>query len=347
MRFRHHGRGRRLLSAAMALTPDAALDLLRSPFALEDLGAGPFVVDATRGDAELGAVSATLRALPCVTVAVTHDRVPPPRAPAWVAAFDAVITEAEVDDLTAAVARSPMASLALVQLLRAGEALDVWGGLFAESTVYSMLQAGPEFARWLASRHGERADPLVGPAVVTARDGAIVRVTLNRPTLHNAFDTTMRDELVTTLRTVVADPSVAELHLDGAGPSFCSGGDLDGFGTFPDPASAHGVRMTRSPAWWLAQCADRTSVAVHGACLGAGIELAAFAREVTATEAAFFQLPEVALGLVPGAGGTVSLPRRIGRQRTAWLALSGRRIDAATALAWGLVDRVNGRPHRH
>ena len=62
-------------------------------------------------------------------------------------------------------------------------------------------------------------------------------------------------------------------------------------------------------------------------------------------EDAFFQLPEVAFGLVPGGGGTVSLPRRIGRQRTAWLALSGRRIDATTALAWGLVDRVSGRPH--
>ena len=56
--------------------------------------------------------------------------------------------------------------------------------------------------------------------------------------------------------------------------------------------------------------------------------------------AAFFQLPEVGLGLVPGAGGTVSLPRRIGRQRTAWLALVGRRLAAEEALAWGLVDEV-------
>jgi hypothetical protein len=350
--LRHHGRGRRLLSAPMALTPDAALDLLRSPFALEDLSAGPFVVDTTQGTGALSAVSHTLRALPCVTVAVSPegvspDRVSPQRAPTGIAAFDVVITEAEVDDLTAAVTRSPMASLALVQLLRAGESLDVWGGLFAESAVYSMLQSGPEFTRWLASRPRGRADPPIGPAVITAREGALVHVTLNRPKRHNAFDTSMRDELVTTLRTVAADPSVAELHLDGTGPSFCSGGDLAGFGTFPDPASAHGVRMTRSPAWWLAQCADRTSVAVHGACIGAGIELAAFARELTATADAFFQLPEVALGLVPGAGGTVSLPRRIGRQRTAWLALSGHRIDAATALAWGLVDRVSGRPHRH
>jgi enoyl-CoA hydratase/carnithine racemase len=55
---------------------------------------------------------------------------------------------------------------------------------------------------------------------------------------------------------------------------------------------------------------------------------------------AWFELPEVGMGLVPGAGGTVSLPRRIGRQRTAWLALSGARLDADTALAWGLVDEI-------
>ena len=330
----------------MALTPDAALDLLRSPFALEDLSdVGPFVVDATRGAVELDPVAAVLRALPCVTVAISRDGVSAATTPASVAPFDVVITEDEVDELTRAVARSPMASLALVHLLRAGAALDVWGGLFLESTTYSMLQSGPEFARWLASRPAGRADPPVGPTVAVAREGGRVHLRLNRPAVHNAFDTAMRDDLVTNLRAVAADPSVTEVHLDGAGRSFCSGGDLDQFGTFSDPAAAHGVRMTRSPAWWLAQCAARTSASLHGACIGAGIELAAFARDVTAAEDAFFQLPEVAFGLVPGAGGTVSLPRRIGRQRTAWLALSGRRIDATTALAWGLVDRVSGRPH--
>jgi enoyl-CoA hydratase len=73
--------------------------------------------------------------------------------------------------------------------------------------------------------------------------------------------------------------------------------------------------------------------------------LPAFTGRVVATEEAFFQLPEVGLGLVPGAGGTVSLPRRIGSQRTAWLGLSGARIDARKALAWGLVDEVRLRQH--
>jgi enoyl-CoA hydratase/carnithine racemase len=61
-----------------------------------------------------------------------------------------------------------------------------------------------------------------------------------------------------------------------------------------------------------------------------------------AAPGAFFQLPEVGFGLVPGAGGTVSLPRRIGRQRTAWLALTGRRLPVEEALGWGLVDEIRG-----
>jgi enoyl-CoA hydratase/carnithine racemase len=128
--------------------------------------------------------------------------------------------------------------------------------------------------------------------------------------------------------------------LRGAGPAFCGGGDLAEFGTLPDPATAHGIRSTRSPGRLLAQCAERVRAELHGACVGAGIELPAFARRVVATRDAFFQLPELGMGLVPGAGGTVSLPRRIGRQRTAYLALSGLRLDADTAHRWGLVDEI-------
>jgi enoyl-CoA hydratase/carnithine racemase len=61
---------------------------------------------------------------------------------------------------------------------------------------------------------------------------------------------------------------------------------------------------------------------------------------VVSTEDALFQLPEVGMGLVPGAGGTVSIPRRIGRQRAAYLAISGISLDARTAKQWGLVDEV-------
>jgi enoyl-CoA hydratase/carnithine racemase len=82
-------------------------------------------------------------------------------------------------------------------------------------------------------------------------------------------------------------------------------------------------------------------VRLHGASMGAGIEVPALAGHVVAAAGTVISLPELGLGLVPGAGGTASIPRRIGRHRTAAMALSGARIDAATALAWGLVDEID------
>lgn len=79
---------------------------------------------------------------------------------------------------------------------------------------------------------------------------------------------------------------------------------------------------------------------MHGAAVGAGMEIAAFGAHLEATPDAFFQLPEIRFGLIPGSGGCVSIPRRIGRMRTGYLALSARRLDARTACAWGLVDAV-------
>jgi enoyl-CoA hydratase/carnithine racemase len=90
----------------------------------------------------------------------------------------------------------------------------------------------------------------------------------------------------------------------------------------------------------LARCADRVVVLLHGACIGSGLEFPAFADHVVATSDAWFQLPELEFGLIPGAGGCISVPRRIGALRTAWLILSGKRIDAGRARDWGLVDEL-------
>jgi enoyl-CoA hydratase/carnithine racemase len=153
-------------------------------------------------------------------------------------------------------------------------------------------------------------------------------------------NTALRDQLFEALILACADASIERVVLDGAGLSFCSGGDLAEFGTLPDPATAHLVRLTRSPARLLAELAPRLEVRLHGACIGAGIEMAAFAHRVVAHPDTSISLPEVGLGLIPGAGGTVSLPRRIGRHRTAELALRRTPIDAVTALRWGLVDAI-------
>ena len=89
------------------------------------------------------------------------------------------------------------------------------------------------------------------------------------------------------------------------------------------------------------QLRARTTVLVHGTTLGGGIEMAAFAGRVVADTDTGIGLPEVGLGLIPGAGGTVGITNRIGRQRTAALALAVDTIDTPTALDWGLVDAVS------
>ena len=128
--------------------------------------------------------------------------------------------------------------------------------------------------------------------------------------------------------------------LAGAGPCFCSGGDLAEFGTTPDPVTAHFIRTQAGAGSLLHALRARAEVRVHGPCVGAGVELPVFAAAVTAAAGTTFTLPEVGMGLIPGAGGTVSLPRRIGRWRTLHLALAGYPLDAGTAPAWGLVDRL-------
>ena len=82
----------------------------------------------------------------------------------------------------------------------------------------------------------------------------------------------------------------------------------------------------------------RITARLHGACVGAGIEVPAAAGRVVAAPGTVFRLPEVSMGLIPGAGGTATIPRRIGRQRAAYMAISGADIDLAATLAWGLVD---------
>ena len=174
------------------------------------------------------------------------------------------------------------------------------------------------------------------------RNADVVELRFNRPEKRNAFCAEMRDAFAEGLQVAVNDPDVKEVHVSAEGPSFCSGGDLDEFGSLPDPATAHTIRSTRNVGRMMHACRDRLRFFVHGACVGAGTELPAFANFVSAREGAFFMLPEIDLGLVPGAGGTVSIMRRVGRERTAFLALSRTRIDAETALSWGLVDEVRG-----
>ena len=322
------------------------LRVLRTPWAADQLGGADGGAVVVRDIASIVAEDAlvdVVRTVPCVVVGVGAAS---PDAPQTLELFDVVVDDGGIDlaAVLAAVQAHPLAATALALLLRGSEQRSPREGLVLESAVYSTLQAGPEFAAWRASRPVKARPSETTPTVRTVRYGEWVTVTLSRPHVRNALDARMRDELYDALAAVAADPSVAAIELTGDGATFCSGGDLDEFGTHPDPASAHLVRLTRSVAASLHALADRTTARVHGDCRGSGVELPAFARRVVADAAATFALPEVSMGLVPGAGGTVSLPHRIGRHRTAWLALTGTAIDAATAHAWGLVDEMAAAP---
>ena len=319
---------------ADVLSPTALDDLLATPARRVELtplrGRTVVAVDCSSGSPDARTLD-MLHTLPVVSVAVggPHD------------AFDVAVTDdTALRAVDKAVAANPQASVALVQLLRLGDRLPPFDALVAESLAYATLQGGREFAQWLA-RRGRRVRPSeAGPPIAVSRDGDVLHVVLNRPRLHNSYNAAMRDALVEAFTIASADPSV-RVEISGAGRSFCAGGDLAEFGSASDPATAHLIRSSANAAPYLVALADRVTVRVHGACVGAGIELAAFAKHVHATADAFFQLPEVSMGLVPGAGGTVSVPARIGRQRSARMALTAERIDAPTALEWGLIDAID------
>lgn len=240
-------------------------------------------------------------------------------------------------------ARSPGATRVLIKLLEASPRRDVSDGVVMESLAYSMLLAGPEFRSW---REATPPAPLteVAEPVRLTRDGGRLEVTLDRPERHNAWGRQMRDGFLAGLELAALDETITEVVVRGAGQSYCSGGDLDEFGTAPDVVSAHHIRLARSGALAVTALRERLDAGLrfelHGHCIGAGIEVPAAAARLVADPDTRFRLPELRFGLVPGAGGTVTLPRRIGRWRTAWMALTDSYVDAATALDWGLIDEV-------
>jgi len=240
--------------------------------------------------------------------------------------------------------RWPQSAAVCADVLRVVDVeAPAFGGVITESLAYSTLQAGPEFARWLAERGPALPVDIPDPVQAERVDDTLY-VRFNRPQRHNAFSTDARAALLEALEVARLDPSVTEVVLSGNGPSFCSGGDLAEFGTFADPASAHLARTRHSPALVLdelrARLGRRCRAVVHGQVLGSGLEMAAFCGWVQSRSDSVFDLPELGLGLIPGAGGTVSITRRIGRWRTAYLVLSGQTIDPPTALRWGLIDEL-------
>lgn len=276
-----------------------------------------------------------LMALPCPVVAIGAAT-----AAQWRGCDVSVPDFASARPLLANIARTPIAAMVLVQHLRATARLACSATLTIESLAYAALQQGAEFRRWQADAPALPPLAAARPPLHVETSGESLILTLADSRNRNAIGTGMRDALCEALDLALA--TTGPVCLRAQGRSFSTGGAVEEFGQVGDPATAHWLRSVRLPATRLAQLSPRLTAHVQGAAIGAGTEIAAFAARVTATPAAWFQLPELRYGLIPGAGGTASLPRRIGRHRTAWMALSMARVPAATALAWGLVDTVAG-----
>lgn len=279
------------------------------------------------------ALAELLRGLPCPVVGIGTG----PLAPAC----DVVLEdENPLAGIWNKVARAPIAAMTLVQHLRASEHLGLSDGLWAESMAYATLQTGPEFRAWHASyEHQPLPHENTPPLLVTLTDGTL-QLVMNRPLSLNAIGVEMRDALCEAFDLAALDPAITRVTLDSGARAFSTGGEVGEFGTIADPATAHWIRSLRLPARHLLPIADRLEVRIPGATIGAGLEIAAFARRVVARRNAWFQLPEINYGLLPGAGGTISVTRRIGRQRAAEMMLSARKVPAREALRIGLIDAI-------
>ena len=258
---------------------------------------------------------------------------------------DVVVTsQSELEAISQRIRAHPQAAAVLVQVLRAIEHLPPLDGLMVESLGYATLQSGEEFKRWLA-RHRSKNIPgpvdEAGPPVIAEREGDQLNLTLNRPGNSNAYTVELRDALFEMLSLVEMDQTIRIAKITAHGRCFSTGGELSEFGSVENPAVGHMIRSQVFPARLLLAAPERYHFHVHKACVGSGLELPACAGRFTAAARTLFWLPELTMGLIPGAGGCVSISRRIGRRRTAYMVLMNKKIDAQTALDWGLIDAIS------
>ena len=169
---------------------------------------------------------------------------------------------------------------------------------------------------------------------------AVAHIQLNRPQVHNAFNTAMRDELYQALEAARDDPDIRALLISGTGNNFCAGADLTEFGSAPSIVAARDARWSRD-LWGLFLSLHKPLiVAIHGHCIGSGLEIALLCDLRLACTDASFSMPEANLGLIPAAGGTQTLPRTLRSAKALHLLLTGQPITAQEALHYGLVTQL-------
>lgn len=182
---------------------------------------------------------------------------------------------------------------------------------------------------------------MVEPVILYDKSGAVAHIVLNRPQVLNAYNVQMRDELFVTLEAVRDDPDVRVAVISGAGErAFCAGADLTEFGTAPSQVIARQVRWERD-IWGLFLSIRKPLIAaMRGYVIGSGVEIACLCDLRIAADDAQFAMPEVALGMIPAAGGTQTLRRVTGASRAMEMVLTNRRIGAEEARRIGLAHSI-------
>lgn len=181
----------------------------------------------------------------------------------------------------------------------------------------------------------------MGRIVVEVAD-RIATATIAAPPM-NALDAAMRADLAAQIEAFENDDAVRAIVLRGHGPkAFCAGFDLKELSANIGSAERARAQLNSDAILFdrLAHCSKPTLALVEGVAFGGGFELALCCDFIVASEQARFALPEIKIGAMPAAGGTLRLTRQIGPARARQLILLGEPIDAATALDWGLVTRV-------
>jgi len=175
--------------------------------------------------------------------------------------------------------------------------------------------------------------------VETARDGAVLTITLNRPDVLNAFNGAMHKALASALKEA-RNADVRAVVLTGAGRGFCVGQDLTEFREAPGDIGER-LRSTYHPNVLAIRALDKPVIAaVNGAAAGAGMSVACACDLRIASDAAVFIPAFVNIGLVPDSGGTYFVTRLLGYARAFEWLCTGRRLSAAEADAWGIVSEV-------
>jgi enoyl-CoA hydratase/carnithine racemase len=171
------------------------------------------------------------------------------------------------------------------------------------------------------------------------REGTVARIFLNRPEKANAVDSGALNELRSSLESLAGDESLRVVVLSGRGKTFCGGADIAELKSLNAATAGPFVERIHKVCQAIRELPVPVVARLHGAVIGAGLEIAAACDLRVAAEGTKFAMPEVRLG-IPSVVEAALLPRLMGSGRAAWLVLTGDAIDARRALEWGLVEEV-------